>query len=378
MEKAVLLLFLALTKVHLVYDEILKVSKMKKKRMKLFSILVTAIIVIMFILFFPFKIPFYVKVPGKVIPHFEWLVIKSQDNQLFSILSDHLNEVVQQYTSIQFDRGDITNFKLNSSISSKGFVSSGDTVGVVYSSELEYMLSKLEGELSIAKATLKLYEAGEKESIITEAQRKLAHERERVNEQRSIVNRLRELRDQNLISKEEFEIASNKLELYDIKVDIAEARLQTVTTGAQQELIDTQLAKIKSIENEILSIYGRIRQLVLITPLNGAIQWFFNSDTLVSVQDTSSYVVIMPVKWKDHYFIDKDQEVRIKVPGMSDQLHGTVYKTSNVVQILNNRQIVVVTAVIGSSSQDFISGTLAGCTIKCQPVSIPEYFKRIF
>ncbi len=334
--------------------------------------------IIVVILVSPFKVPFSVKVPGKVIPHYEWLVTKSQDNQLFTLQRDHLKEIVKQYTSTQFDRGDIISFKLNRSISSKGFVNSGDTIGVVYSSELEHMLSQLEGELSVTKATLKLYEAGEKESIITEAQRKLAHERERVSEQRSIVNRLQELREQNLISKEEFEIANNKLELYNIKVEIAEARLQTVTTGAKKELINAQLARIKAVENEILKIHKRMEQLILITPIGGVIQCFFNSDTLISVQDTSSYVVIMPVKWEDHYFIEQNQEVLIKVQGMSNNLYGIVSKMDNIVQVIKNRQMIIVTAVISSSSQNLISGTFTNCSIKCEPVSVMEYLKRIF
>jgi len=130
----------------------------------------------------------------------------------------------------------------------------GDTVGWVYSNELEQEWVQLRGELATEMASLRLYGTGEKESVIREAQLQLAYAKEQTELQRKEVARLQTLFRKKMVPESDMEVAEATLRLYEIQVDLAEAQLHTVQTGAKEEQIDWVRSRIRSLQNEIEAV----------------------------------------------------------------------------------------------------------------------------
>lgn len=325
----------------------------------------------------PMKIPYSIEVPGRMMPIREWILTTGENGQLRATLYDHIPGTMRTYSVTQFERGDVMRFTLHPAIRPGASVATGDTVGVIYSNKTEHQLAQLTGALSTAMASLNLYRSGEKESVIREAQQRLAHAREQAEEQRKILERLRMLYERDFISEQEIEIAESTLGLYDIHVTIAEAQLQTVQTGSKEEQIDLVCSRIRALKEEMNTVRKRLEHLTLISPLSGVVFRFFSGDTLVAMGDTAAYVVVMPVKWKDRRYLTSKQEVTLNVDGLHSSLHGTLLQLGRVVQVLNGQQVLWATAIVKPNAEGLAPGLIVRCSISCEPVRPIQYLGRV-
>ncbi len=323
------------------------------------------------------KIGTSVESAGKLYPVRIWFLLRGADGEVISTLYDYEKGIVQSYEVAQVIRGDIVKFRLNTI---GNFIRAGDTVGFIYSNELEYQLARLKGLLDVQKATLKFYMAGEKEAIIEQARRKLEQAREQVEAQRKIFDRAKALYEKNLISAQEFEIALTTLKIYEANVEIAKAELENVKTGAKEEQIELIKANINAIQKEIDVIKKRIESSTLIAPISGVVSGHFSSDTIIAVMDTSASIVIFPVNLPDAYKLKPGHMVNVKSNG--EILTAVVKASQNKVEILNGRQVIFFVAVVKDKSQNLRTGTIVNCYANLEKVSllklIANFIKRNF
>ena len=347
-----------------------------RKSFWLFLILVVIFtIVICFIL--PLKIPYKLKTPGKISTRFEWLVTKTQDNQIVSTLHDHSTGAILNQRIFQFERNDIINYQQTSGHNWQQSVVENDTIAFIRSNELERQMEELFGELQVAKATLDLYHAGEKESVIEEARKKIDYERGRADEQRRVVSRLRSLREQSLISDEEFESAENRQELFEIRVELAEAKMLTVSTGAQPELIRAEEFHVQSLQSQLQLLRKRISALNLVSPIGGKLIFYHDSDTLFSVRDLSEFCVFIPVPHSKYSYLASGQKIEVIIPESNSLFTGRVIEISPEVRLLNNKQVVFVVAALDVQTPGPMTGSIVNVRIHTEPVSLSEYLGRI-
>jgi len=232
-----------------------------------FFLLIVGILVLFLFIIIPINLSYSIKAVGKVFPAREWTVYKGTDGQLMTTLTNYELGLNTQFSSLQFERSDAANFFLESSLLTGKKILQGDTLGYVNSDHLESELVRLEGELTAAKASLNLNLTGEKESIITEAKNRIEYSIRIYEEQKKIFDRLEKLFEKKLISQEEYEIERGKLELNKIEIDLAEARLQTLGSGAKEEQIELSKSIINSIENQIVNVKKRLGDYTLQSPI---------------------------------------------------------------------------------------------------------------
>lgn len=350
---------------------------MRKNISKSF-ISVIIILIVVIILFSPLKIPYTINVPGKIVPLKEWILIRSQDGILSSSIFNNILDFAESYGNTQADRGDQTSFRFHPDMVSRESVSVGDTIGFVYSFDVEFKWAQLKGELGTEQATLKLYESGEKESLVREARFRLDYARKQAEQQRREIERLKSLQDKSMIPPADWEREQTKLQLYEIQVNTAEASLNSVETGLKKEQIDLVRSRIHALQEEIYVMEKRMRFSTILTPLSGRLVRFAGSDTLAIVQDTSHYVVLMPVKWKDRHNLRLHKNVSIKVDGLNIQPTGMIEHVSNNVFVINGSHIMSAAAVVEDSIHDLAPGLIAQCSINCQPVRLYEYLLMYF
>lgn len=350
---------------------------MLKKTNRLWIVLIAILLLVILFFFFPLTLSYNLKTAGKISNRYEWLVTKDQNNQLNAAYIDHLTGAILQNRVFQFERNDIVNYRLTPDHFIKKAVSTGDTVALVNSNELEKKLEQLYGELNLAEANLVLYRTGEKASVIEGARKRVDYERGRAEEQRRIVARLSALRDQNLISEEEYESARSRMDLYDIKVELAEAQLQTVSTGAQPELIRLEEVRAKSLRKQIHQLKKRVAALNLISPLDGELVFFHNIDTLFSVRGTDQYCLLIPVRYSDRKYISIGQTIKITLLDEKEQLTGQIATISSESRMFNKRQVLFVTAAINAHLNNLVTGIIVPVRIQCEPVSLSEKIRRM-
>jgi len=327
-------------------------------------------------LFLPIQFPFSIETPGKIALSQEWILYKGQDGRLISTLIDHQSGITRYYTITQTERADAGRFEFDPVVVPYRHIQAGDTVGRFYSNEVERQYVRLQGELATALASLSYYSSGEKPSVIREARKRLELASKEEVELQKIMERQRRLYKEDLISEEEYEVSQLSFQLTQIKKSIAEAELQTVSTGVKQEQIDYLRTNIEMLQDEMRILRDRIDSFVFISPISGIIKRTFSGDTLITIADTASYVLFMPLKLSDLPLVSKKQTVEINPMIKGDSIFGEIMNINNEVHTINSRQVVFVTASIDAKDQEILPGLITHCKVSCEPLTLFQHLKR--
>jgi hypothetical protein len=345
-------------------------------RKKLFFLLLLLSLIILLIVLVPLQLPYKITTAGKILPAKSWIVSKGNSGQLISFLNNREKGIIDNYSVKEFERGDDINLLLNPDMSIGKHIAENDTIGFIYSNELEKQIALLKSEINVARASLELNIAGEKESIIKEAEENMNYYLTQASEQKKILGRQKALYQKNLISKEEYELTLNQAELNDISIAIARARLESVSTGAKKEQIELINNEIKSLQKQIEVLQKRYTSNYLISPISGVVSNFSAGDTLFTISDNSSFVVVMPVKLSDISFIHNNSEIEFKQSKSSEKLKGNIIFIDNSAMKLNSDQIVFAVASVRADSK-MAYGLLTECVIDGGSISLYEHFKRL-
>jgi len=326
--------------------------------------------------FVPITIPYTIKVPGKIIHTKEWILQRGDDGSVISTLYDHRTGLIRDYSAVQIDRGDAVRFQLSPTIFAKNIINPGDTVGVFKSNALLLRLSGLSRELALAKASLQVNIAGEKQEVIIEAKEKLALAQVNLLNQNRIYSRQDSLYQSKLISREDFEITKNIKSAYEIEQSIAAAHLKVVQSGAKPEQIQYIESEIEAIETELQVLKERFKDFTLISPISGKIYPNISSDTLLTIGEPTG-IVLMPVKI--NYFDDLDltQRVTFELPN-NDYAFGEIVRKEAVSRIINHEQVFLVYAELNNSDSRLPFGFIIPCSITLSSLKpLPYLFQMI-
>ncbi len=342
---------------------------------KFFTLIgVAAILIILSLLI---KLPYNISMPGKILASSEWIVYKGNNGQLITQLNNRKLGIIKDYSIHEFERGDDVSF---STIKDLGFGSSVkqyDTLGYVYSNEIEREITLLEGQLKVARANLELNQTGEKESIIAEAQENLSYQKSKAEEQRKILAREKELYKANLISQQEYEIAEGTAALNDINISIAEAQLKSAQTGAKNQQVDLIKQQINAYEKEIGVWKSRLAANKLVTPIPGMITHMTMGDTLFVISDTSSFVVLIPIKLQEKPFIKLNDIVNIELPFDEGNAEAKLKTIGKAVQYIARSPVVYGTAFVRIKDKNLLPDMLVKCKIESGSISLYEHLKRM-
>ena len=316
------------------------------------------------------------RVPGKVVPRFEWSLVHSERGQLVSVQRDNLRDVVEFFESVDFGGGDKVSFELHAGL--RAGVGVGDTIGSYHSAELERQWMRLRGQLDGEVAALAMYEAGEKAADIEEAQLLLDYRQTQFEWQEREMVRLRSLREQGLLTPADFEAAENELALRQVRVGIARANLQSIATGAKAQEINWRQVRVRALRDELDLLQQRLDGTSILSPLAGLLSASSLRDTLVVVRDTTSYIALMPIRWRDRAYWAVGQEVAFEVDGRDGSLRGRIAEIGRQIQMVNGEQFLPVKAQIESAGAALVPGALVQCVVGTAAVGPWEFIRHAF
>ncbi len=332
-------------------------------------LVISLVLLLLLIIFFPFSIPLTVETPGKLLAKKLWLLEKNLNGNISATVYNNNMGRVDQYFSTLPERGDT--FQFNLIKTNTMTVSKGDTIAVIHSNLLSRQFAQNKKKLEVSKAKLKILLSGKKESLIREAEQKLNAAREKYTFLVKSAERKKELFQKGLLAIEDFEMAESEMRLGLIDVEEKEARLVTVKTGAKAEQILLVKNEISGYEQEYEILKEKQNQLVIKSPINGDKTYFFSSDTILSIQ-TAKKVLMIPLNWEYKALCD------IGSSGEILDENKTIFDVTNInsnIYNFNNKQVVTVIA-----KPDFIQTSLPTnlwvmCQLNLGNVSLIDYLK---
>jgi hypothetical protein len=346
-----------------------------KKNNKLIIIVLIAISGSLFFTFLPFK-PHYTKSRlGKIYPARQWFLIRSRDGVLITATKDNMSGVHHEYKVNLFDRGELVQVKLCDGLLSGRFIQAGDTIGTIYSSSIFENYIGTQGRLKVAKAQLEVSLTGDKESVIVQHIRQFELAKVEAAKQAQVVKRLQELHKKGLISDEEYQLASEELDILHLVVQTKQAELEAVRSGEKPAEINRLKDYISSIEDDLGSIKKQMSDLVITAPFSGTIDRAFNSDTLLILSESQRFLISIPIPVEDEPFIGEDSKLVVTL-GNKDFI-ATIIEVSNEIHIIGGKANLLVHALINKTDQKLHHGMVGKVKIKGKNMHILPYLANI-
>jgi hypothetical protein len=334
--------------------------------------------VICVILLFEVKVNQCINTFFEVNPSQKWVLAKGTEGQIISGVMDYKHAVSDNLFVVQFERGESMNFHLVPTILSKSTLEIGDTVAVMYSSQLQERLIKLKGDLLIAQAGLAAKSTGEKQSLIEEEKKKIKYSETKIQEKKILFERTQELLKKGYVSKEEFDASQWELKQAEIENEIDCAQLDVYLSGSKNEDLQVLRATIQSYLNEIELLKKRLQDFILQSPIHGDIIRNFSKDTLLIVSNTSCLVLNVPVRYEKTYYLTEEEPVRIALKNIPEELTGTLVALSKEVKMINGVQILYARISIETNKHRLVSGLVIGGEIILPKVTVFEYLYSLF
>jgi len=100
-------------------------------------------------------------------------------------------------------------------------------------------------------------------------------------------------------------------------------------------------------------------------------------ETTITIADYSEAVLLMPVEAYQLAWIMAGQDVSIKLTSGNRYLRASIYGIDNVVQMIDQRQKVFVTALVSKPDIEIMPGMVAEASINCGEISALTYLKRL-
>lgn len=348
-------------------------QKMKfNRRIVLLIILCLAIVV----LFLPIKVHYSFDATAIVYPSKEWYFKRGQDDSYISELHDFKANVISHLIGYKFERGDIAEVILKEGLRSDDIISDTDTLAYIHSFDIESEIIELESLIAVEKASLSANLAGEKKSIIDQAQQRLDYANQQLLLEEKNYNRQLKLHNDSVISQADFEIWENSYQLAEINVQIAKNELLSIETGRKSEEIEYIIQKIDSYTREIEMIKKQKSQYYIIPPISGKVSFNAAMDGLVTVSDFSQFLLKIPVKVHNIQYLDRISGIRFSIPGYDDKMDASFIDLDENVNVLANQQLVIAKALVDKSFQGIYAGMAVQCSVFCDEITIFEFLKR--
>ncbi|MEE9432141.1 MAG: hypothetical protein V3V16_13915, partial [Melioribacteraceae bacterium] len=252
-----------------------------------------------------------------------------------------------------------------------------DTIGFIISNEIEKDIQKLKGKLETARAFLKVQVSSEKKSIVETEKKKLEFANKQLDEQQKLFERKKKLFERQLVSAQEYEEIEAKYELAKINISIIVEKLRALQSGAKTEEINFAASKISAIEKEIDVLQKRFENNNITSPISGMISRSYSRDTLLIVNDTSKYVVLLPIEWSDSKKIRMNQTVEFSANNISEIGNGEIGIIENSVVNISGREFVVATVLSNTNLTELAPGLMVNCKVSCGTTTALDYFTNI-
>jgi len=341
------------------------------------SIGIIMIILIVASVFVPVDIPYAFDSTAKVYPLQEWVIHKRPDGSMVSTLHNYKTGLLKDYSSYQFDRGDIVNIQFNPNRIAESQIDSGELIAVIQSNLLNGQLVSLENEKNIEKANLLRAQSGSKPEIISQANEELRLAEQELEIQKLKIARAQGMLDEGLLARADFENTENDFKQANNALVVAQEKIRVVTSGERPAEVEYIKSKIASIRNQLAFLKTSTDNYTIHSPIAGKISFEtgLDGDRMI-ISDTTENILMIPIKLRDRDFIGENTTIELSIPGQDTLIPATLIGINEKVEILNRDVVVLAKASVSGNIPGLASGMPIKSKVTCGSVKPLEYLKR--
>jgi hypothetical protein len=307
----------------------------------------------------------------------KWILERGTAGQLIARTFNYQTGMSDGYRVSNFESGSSIYFSVAPTLRPGQHVAVGDTVGTVYSSEMQERLITLNGQLAAAEGQLAVNSTGAKSAVVEAAQQRLQSAKRRRADYQATVTRTQALFDDHLLPQGEYDRVQGTVHNLDDAILIEQADLEAAQTGAKPEELALAMAHIAALKDEIRAISSRAATYTLRAPIEGTISSTYSGDMLLTILTTSHYVAIMPIRWSDYSRVVGTPNARVTIAGFSRPVQGKILALNHEVEVHGGQKVVMATALLDSPPDDLLPGSVARCKIECRPLTAIEHGRLI-
>ena len=342
------------------------------RRYVLLAILILAIIV----LFLPIKTDYSFDSTAKILPVKEWRLKRGQDDSYISELRNNKTDVLSLVKGYKFERGDISEIVLLKDMVSGSYSEPGDTLAYINSYFIENEITKLHNLKKIEQENMVVKLSGEKQPLIDEAVQRYNFARQQKELEEKNFNRYKKLYSDSIISTAEFEIYENAFKLAEINLEIANSEMISLKSGAKNEEIEYTRQKIEAFQREIETLERLKNEYFVTCPIGGVVSFNSTIEDIISINDTSQYVLMIPVKVNNVQYLDRISGIKFSIPGYDEMMSASFISLDEKVNLFANQQLVMAKAIIDGGQFKLYPGMAVQCTVVCDKISIFNFLTR--
>lgn len=339
-------------------------------------VLLIILLVCLIVMFSPIKFRFGFEALARIYPMKEWYLKQGRDEGYVSEIRNYRTNMMGELKTYRFERGDVAEVQIREDVNSSDFVHKGDTIGFIHSFYIENEIARLENLRDVEIAMLKVESAGEKESLISQAEQKYNYSGKQLELEKKNYNRYRDLYMDSIISEAEFEMYENAWQLAQINAEIAHNEYLAVKTGKKSQEINMIMEKIRTLEREIGKLEDLRDQYYILAPLDGNVSFNSQPEVILKITDTTQFILEIPVQVDNMKYLEQLSSIRFTVPGYEVNTSARFIGVSGSVNFVSNKQMVIAKAMINSRETGLHPGMLVDCRVMCDRVTILEYLKR--
>ncbi len=345
-------------------------------------VLVLFVVIALSAIAYYIEIPYNINTKGIIMPVREWNLLRLSDGTILNSEKNNLTNKISYYSVLEFQRGDHAEFMVNEKVFNRKTIDKGDTIGYIRSFEEERRLLGLLTGLEEQRGLLRISLSGEKEEEINAARARLGLAEQEYETQKKLVARMEALHKTGIIADEAWEVARNDYLVTRQNINIAQAALDMVSSGAKPEERELIRTNINSFLRQIEQTENRMDAFNILAPFSGIIireqRPETNGNTIIRVADMDNLMVTFPVDIFQLIYIEDGNPINIRINSGRRSYSGRVIDADNSVQFIDQRQKVFVTALIDDNPGMFIPNMLVQAEILCGSISGWAYLRRMF
>ncbi len=322
-------------------------------------------------------IPYTIEVTAKIYPSGKWVIVKDTDGSLVSTLYNYRNGIINDVKSYKLDNGDVAEMELIPKKAAGVHISKGDTVAILRSAVIDERIAVVRSQLEELKAYLKVDATGMKASEIALAKEQLTYAQQQLAFETENYNRALLLYQEKVIAPAEFNQVKTAFDLANTQVKIAHKTLETARTGVKPEQIKYTEARIETAKKELHTLLKKKSSLTLLAGVSGKINFNVTPDEVLTVEDTSAYILQFPVRLADRNYITSLAKISVEYPLGAAPMTGTLIDLSDKVEYMGGEQLVFAKAILPNKAEDISTGMFLRCQVECDRVNLAEYIVRV-
>jgi hypothetical protein len=302
--------------------------------------------------------------------------MKGADDSYTTELKNFKTDEIGHLKGYKFDRGDVAEVIINSDLKAGDYVTTDDTIAYIHSFYVENEIVRLKNLKEVEEASLASNLAGEKRELIESANQRYEFSKQQLNLEEKNFNRQKILFEDSIISEAEFDLAENTYMLAKINVQIAKNDLSSLQTGQKSEEIKMIEQQIKAYQKEIDKLEQLEKQYYIQSPINGILSFNSVLNGVVTVSDTSKFVLHIPVEVHNIQYVNRISAIRFSIPGHDEKTEATFIGLDDNVNLLLNQQMIMARAEINLGLNKVYSGMAVQCRVICDEISLFNFLKR--